>query len=140
MAPGPSGQSLAIRLALTLALGELTPFNQDSFGVGTQTHGSVTSPHKLWGSETEMEAEGPKAQKPFIGEFRPIGDPVPKAGTPSTRLCWEPVSFQLARGFWQPENSKTAGGLPNRGSPSLPRTSWSSSLKTPLFPESHREV
>lgn len=48
----------------------------------TQTHGSVTNPPKLLGSETEMGAERPKAQKPFIGEFRPIRDPVSKTGTP----------------------------------------------------------
>lgn len=29
-----------------------------------------------------MEAERPKAQKPFIGEFRPIRDPFSKTGTP----------------------------------------------------------
>lgn len=58
------------------------PIHQDSFGLDTQTQGSVTNPYQLWGSEAEMEAERPKAQKPFLGEFRPIRDPVSKTGTP----------------------------------------------------------
>lgn len=39
-------------------------------------------PHKPTSSETDIGAERPKAQKSFIGEFRPIRDAVSKPGTP----------------------------------------------------------
>lgn len=60
------------------------PSPQD-LGRGTpQTHGSVaTPPHKPTDSETETGGrERPKAQKSFIGEFRPIRDTLSKPSTP----------------------------------------------------------
>lgn len=60
-------------------------------------------PYKPTSSEMEIGAERPKAQKSFIGKFRPIRDTVSKPGTPehpapawdSLHSSWPPASDSL---------------------------------------------
>lgn len=79
------------------------PSPQDIVGGTLRPMALWPPPYKPTSSEMEIGAERPKAQKSFIGKFRPIRDTVSKPGTPehpapawdSLHSSWPPASDSL---------------------------------------------